>query len=67
MDFEKLADKAKQVAERANEVVEQRGGAEALKEDAEELRDIASGEGGLVDKAKDAAEAVRDPGAPGQG
>jgi hypothetical protein len=67
MDFEKLADKAKQVAERANEVVEQRGGAEALKEDAEELRDIARGEGGLVDKAKDAAEAVRDPGAPGQG
>jgi hypothetical protein len=67
MDFEKLADKAKQVAERANEVVEQRGGAEALKEDAEELRDIARGDGGLVDKAKDAAEAVRDPGAPGQG
>jgi general stress protein YciG len=67
MDFEKLADKAKQVAEQANEVVEQRGGAEALKEDAEELRDIARGDGGLVDKAKDAAEAVRDPGAPGQG
>jgi hypothetical protein len=67
MDFEKLADKAKQVAERANEVVEQRGGVEALKEDAEELRDIARGDGGLVDKAKDAAEAVRDPGAPGQG
>jgi general stress protein YciG len=67
MDFEKLVDKAKQVAERANDVVEQRGGAEALKEDAEELRDIARGDGGLVDKAKDAAEAVRDPGAPGQG
>ena len=67
MDFEKLADKAKQVAEQAKEVVEQRGGAEALKEDAEELRDIARGDGGLVDKAKDAAEAVRDPGAPGQG
>jgi hypothetical protein len=67
MDFEKLADKAKQVAERANEVVEERGGVEALKEDAEELRDIARGDGGLVDKAKDAAEAVRDPGVPGQG
>jgi hypothetical protein len=67
MDFERLAEKAKQVAERANEVVEQRGGVESLKEDAEELRDIARGDGGLVDKAKDAAEAVRDPGAPGQG
>jgi hypothetical protein len=74
MDFDEITDKAKQVAdkaqevaERAQQVVDQRGGAEALKQDAEELRDIAQGEGGLLDKAREAAEAVRDPGAPGPG
>jgi hypothetical protein len=37
----------------------------ALKEDAEELEDIAKGKGSLKDKAKEAAEAIKDPGAEG--
>jgi hypothetical protein len=50
---------------RAKKVVEDRGGTDALKEDAEELRDVAKGHGSLGDKAKAAAEALKDPGAPG--
>ena len=34
---------------------------DSLKEDAEELKDIATGDGSLVDKAKEAAEASRIP------
>jgi len=67
MDFDALADKAKQVTDKAQDVIDKRGGTDALKEDAGELRDIAKGEGGLLDKAKEATEAIRDPGAPGQG
>ena len=55
MDFGKLVDEAK-------ELVEDRGGVDSLKEDAEELKDIATGEGSVVDKAKAAAEAIEDPG-----
>ena len=58
MDLGKLADEAKKL-------VDERGGMDSLTEDAEELKDIATGNGSLVDKAKDAAEAVKDPGAPG--
>ena len=58
MDLGKLVDEAK-------ELVEERGGVDSLKEDAEELKDIAEGKGSLVDKAKEAAEAIKDPGAPG--
>jgi hypothetical protein len=54
MDLGKLADEIKHV-------VDERGGLDSLKEDAGELKDIAKGEGGLVDKAKDAAEAIKDP------
>jgi len=38
---------------------------EALKQDAEELRDITTSRDGVVDKARDAAKALQDPGAPG--
>ena len=58
MDLGKLADEAKKL-------VDERGGMDSLTEDAEELKDIATGKGSLVDKAKDAAEAVKDPGAEG--
>jgi hypothetical protein len=57
MDFKALTDKAKQV-------FQQRGGSQAAKEDAEELRDIARGQGSMADKAKEAAAAIREPGAP---
>jgi hypothetical protein len=59
MDLGKLADEAKKL-------VDERGGMDSLEEDAEELKDIATGEGSVVDKAKEAAEAVKDPGAPGK-
>jgi hypothetical protein len=50
---------------RAKKVVDQRGGTDALKEDAQELKDIASGKGTAQEKAKRAAEALKEPGAPG--
>ena len=61
MDLGKLTEEAK-------ELVEERGGVDSLKEDALELKDIVGGEGSIVDKAKAAAEAIKDPGeaTPGQ-
>ena len=58
MDLGKLVEKAKGL-------VAKRGGTDSLKKDAEELKDIAGGNGSVSDKAKAAADAVRDPGAPG--
>jgi hypothetical protein len=51
---------------RAKELFTRRGGTEAAKEDAEELKDIARSEGSLGDKAKEGFEAIKDPGAPGE-
>ena len=59
MDLGKLTDEAKKL-------IDERGGVDALKDDAMELKDIATGEGGLTDKAKAAVEAVKDPGRPGE-
>ncbi len=59
MDLSKLTDKAKKL-------VEERGGMDSLKEDAAELKDIATGEGSISDKAKAALDAVKDPGRPGE-
>ena len=50
---------------RAKKTVDDRGGTDSLKQDAEEVRDIMKGGGGLGDKAKEAAAALKDPGAPG--
>jgi hypothetical protein len=55
----------KQLTDRAKNLFSKRGGTDALKEDAEELKDIAQGEGSVKDKAKAAGEAVKEPGAPG--
>ena len=52
----------KGIASRAKQLVDKRGGTDALKEDAGELKDIAKGSGSLTDKAKAAAEAIKDPG-----
>jgi hypothetical protein len=60
MDFGKLVDEAK-------DLVEERGGVDSLKADAEELKDIATGDGSVVDKAKAAVEAVEDAGKAGSG
>jgi hypothetical protein len=55
MDFKKLADKAKKT-------IDERGGVESLKADAEELKRVAKGKGSLTDKAKAAAQAIKEPG-----
>jgi hypothetical protein len=55
----------RRIADKAKQQVNKRGGTDALKEDADELKDIAKGEGGLKDKAKAAGKAIKDPGAPG--
>lgn len=52
MDLKKLANKAKKV-------VDDRGGVESLKADAEELKKVAKGKGSLADKAKAAAAALK--------
>ena len=59
VNFRRLADPAKKL-------VDKRGGTDALKEDAGELKDIAKSEGSLKDKAKAAGGAIKDPGAPGE-
>ena len=59
MDLGKLADEIKHA-------VDERGGVDSLKQDAEELKDIATGEGSVTDKAKDAVEAIKDPGEAGK-
>jgi hypothetical protein len=56
MDWKGMAEKAKQVYQR-------RGGSKAAKEDAEELRNIAQRQGSITDKTKNAAAAIREPGA----
>ncbi len=56
MNWRTMADKAKQV-------FQQRGGSKAAKEDAEELRNIAQRPGSVADKTKQAAAAIREPGA----
>jgi hypothetical protein len=48
---------------KAKEIVDKRGGTEALKQDAEELKEIAGRKGSLKDKAKAAGEALKRPGA----
>ncbi|MGH2955340.1 MAG: hypothetical protein ACRDK9_15250, partial [Solirubrobacterales bacterium] len=53
----------KRIADRAKELVDKRGGTDSLKQDAAELKDIAGGQGSVTDKAKEAFEAIKDPGA----
>jgi hypothetical protein len=54
------------IAKRLRQVVDKRGGTEALKEDLSELQQIAKQKGSLPDKAKEAGTALKDPGAPGR-
>jgi|GEM_PF-3432084 len=55
MDLKSLFNKGKKM-------VDDRGGVDSLKEDAQELAGIAKGKGSLTDKAKAATEAVKEPG-----
>lgn len=52
----------KSLFNKGKKMVDDRGGVDSLKEDAEELAGIAKGKGSLTDKAKEAAEAVKEPG-----
>lgn len=56
MDFNKLA-------RQAQKLYTQRGGAPAAREDATEVEQIIKGDGTLMDKAKRAAKALKEPGA----
>lgn len=56
MDWQKLANQAK-------EVIDKRGGPQSVQEDAEELRNIVQGQGSMTDKLKAAAQALKEPGA----
>ena len=55
MDLKGLINKGKKI-------VDDRGGVESLKADAQEVAGIAKGKGSLSDKAKQAAAALKDPG-----
>jgi hypothetical protein len=57
----------RRLSSKAREMIDKRGGTDALKDDAQELRDIAKGPGSMKDKAKAAAAAMKDPGARGEG
>jgi hypothetical protein len=50
------------IANKAKDAVEKRGGTDSLKQDAEQLKGIAKGPGSLTDKAKAAAQALKQPG-----
>ena len=52
----------KRLGQQAKSLIDKRGGTESVKEDAEELKDIAKGPGSLADKAKAAVGAIKDPG-----
>lgn len=60
MNFKKLSTQAKKI-------IDKRGGTAALKQDAQELQNIAKGKGSMSQKAKQAADALKTPGAPGAG
>jgi hypothetical protein len=53
------------LTDKAKAMFQKRGGADAARADAQELKDVHRSEGSMTDKAKDAAEALKDPGAKG--
>ncbi len=57
MRFNRIADLARQA-------IDKRGGIDALKQDLGEVRDVATGRGTLREKARAAADALRQPGRP---
>jgi hypothetical protein len=52
----------KSMFDKGKKIVDERGGVDSLKQDAQELAGIAKGKGNLSDKAKEAAAAIKDPG-----
>ena len=54
----------KSLARQANRIIQKRGGPQSVKEDAEELRAIAEERESTGQKLRDAAKAIKEPGAP---
>jgi hypothetical protein len=54
--------KLNQIADKAKQAIDKRGGIDALKEDLQEVAEVAKGRGSLTEKAKAAAEALKEPG-----
>ena len=50
------------LARKAKDMADKRGGTDALKEDADELKSIAKSKGSLTEKAKAAGKALKEPG-----
>lgn len=69
MDFKKIVETAKGFAEEhSDEIVDEvKERAPGIKDDLAELKDIAKGDGSLTDKARQAFEAIKDPGKSGEG
>jgi hypothetical protein len=65
MDLSKLTELGEKAKEKAVELVQQRGGVDALKADAAEVKTALTGDGSLADKAKEAVAAIKDPGKAG--
>ncbi|HEY1275746.1 MAG TPA: hypothetical protein VGF25_12575 [Thermoleophilaceae bacterium] len=53
------------MVDKAKAMFTNRGGADALKEDATEVKEDLGQQGSATDKAKDVAQDLKDPGAPG--
>jgi hypothetical protein len=53
------------VLDRLKGLFQQRGGSDAAKEDAQEVKDVASSDASTREKAGEGAEALKDPGAKG--
>ena len=53
------------LAGRAKKMIDKRGGMQSVKDDAMELKHIVGEKGSMGQKAKEAAAALKDPGAPG--
>jgi hypothetical protein len=60
MRYQRLARLAKQA-------IDKRGGVDALKQDLQQVTEVAKGKGSLKEKAKAAAEALKQPGGAGTG
>ena len=58
---DKAEELAGDVKEKAEGLLEDRGGMDGIKEDLSEVKDIATGEGSLTDKAKAAMNALKAP------
>jgi hypothetical protein len=53
----------KSLFNKGKKIVDERGGVDSLKADAQEVAKIAKGKGSISDKAKEAAAAIKEPGA----